>query len=138
MKVKAVKPLGKLTKTKFQKNIVDHMKSMDVHPSVLRHMRASGWFSDAFDKVKSGIETAVKVIKPLAPYAAKAYSGYKKDGVKGAVSSVIGGKKPRIKSTKAENVARMKVRGKMIAELMKEKQIPLGEASKIVAKELRK
>ena len=125
---------GSLTKTKLQKHLTDHMKANGMHPKVLRHLRASGFFSDLWSGIKSGVSTVVNTVKPLVKPALGAIAGYQKGGVPAALLGALGSGKPKAKATKSKSahLAKMKTRGKLISKLMKERGISLPEASRLL------
>lgn len=143
MKVRIQKPKleGNLTKTKLSKHLKDHFVASGVHPHVLKNLRASGFFDNLWNGVKKAVSTVsdvVKTVAPLVPKAVGAYKGYKKEGLKGLVKSLGGGKhkgkegkKPRSPAQIA-HANKMKIRGEKIRHLMKKEGITLGEASKRV------
>lgn len=110
---------GALTKAKLQKDLTEHFKAQGVHPKLLTHLRASGFFSDVWSGIKKGVSV---IAKP----ALGALTGYVTGGPAGALSGALGALgsgKPRGRSTK------MTQRGQMISKLMKSNHMTLGQAS---------
>lgn len=104
-KPKMGKPLGRLTKLKLLGNVNKHMKASGVHPSVMKHLRASGFFDNLWGNIKKAVEK----VAPLVKTGIKAYQGYKKDGKVGALKAVLGEGRKRKKSKKHSNKASKRV-----------------------------
>jgi hypothetical protein len=139
VKLKPNKPLGTLTKAKLTKHLTDHLKASGVHPHVLKHLRASGFFGDLWSGIKSGFSNVVNFVKPLVKPAMNAIAGFQKGGPAGALMGAIGGAKPK-KSKKPRSekqlahIEKMKKRGMQIKKLMKAQNMTLAQASKALKK----
>ena len=130
---------GKLSKTLLKQ----FFAKSGVHPQIIKHLHASGWF----DSIISGIKKIAPQIIKHAPQIIKsgtaAYKGYKENGLKGAVTGAIGslggeGKKKSkrmmtMTPARKAHISKMKVRGKLISEYMKKHGVSLGQASKAVS-----
>jgi hypothetical protein len=120
------------------------LKKHHVHPHMIKHMHASGWFSSLVSAVKKVAPLIIKHAPQIIKTGMSAYNGYKENGIKGAISSGIdsfeGGRKRKTKrkmtmtkGRKANN-ARLKTRGMLISKYMKKHGVLLGEASSAVSK----
>ena len=135
-KPKTTKVLGKLGKTKFVKHLQDHLKGQGVHKHVLKSLRASGFFSNLWNGIKSVAEKVIPHIPALVKSGKNAVSGYKKNGLLGAITGAVGGKKPKAIHTsvaRKKHIEKMKRRGLLVSQLMKKEGLTLGQASKRLA-----
>lgn len=137
------KYLGNLSSVALEKVFLGH----GVHPHLVEHLRASGWFSSLVSGIKKIAPTIIKHAPQIIKTATSAYKGYKENGLQGALSEGIGSlggegrpRKIRRKMTmtpaRKQHLSKMKKRGQLISKYMKEHGVSLGEASKAVSSQM--
>ncbi|MDR3666730.1 MAG: hypothetical protein P4L35_07805 [Ignavibacteriaceae bacterium] len=129
---------GKLSKTLLKQFFV----KSGVHPKIIKHLHASGWFDSILKGIKIIAPQIIKHAPQIIKTATTAYDGYKQNGLQGAVTGAIGslggGKKTtkRVMSmspARKAHIAKMKQRGALISAYMKKHGCKLGEASKAIS-----
>lgn len=132
--------LGKLKKSDFEALMIEKM----VHPHIIHHLKASGFFDNLLEGLKTVGTHVIKNLPHIIKTGKQIYDGYKESGVKGAISkgfqTLTGGKRKRKTGTKKTtsrkktvHAKKMKTRGLKIAKIMKEHKVSLGEASHMLS-----
>lgn len=133
------KPYGKLSKTLLKKFFM----TSGVHPHIISHLHASGWFDSIIKGIKAIAPQVIKHAPQIIKTATSAYDGYKNNGLQGAVTGAIGslggsGKKKSKRTmtmspARKAHLSKMKERGKLISAYMKTHGVKLGVASKAIS-----